>query len=70
MKALLFLFIVLLTIYPPIELTRVILVDLELTCAYWGIPIWQFILEICFIWTFYLTAMALVSRLILRRVNV
>jgi len=62
MRILWMLFICLLTVYAPIELTKVILVDLELTSAYWGVPVWQFTLEVCLIWTLYLAGMIVVCR--------
>jgi len=61
-KVLWLLLICLLTIYAPLELTRVIIVDLEATVRYWNIPAWQFILEICFIWSFYIAGMVIVYR--------
>ena len=62
MKALWILLICLLTVYAPLELTKVILVDLELTSAYWGVPVWQFILEVCLIWIMYIVGMTIVYR--------
>lgn len=52
----------LLFLYPPAELTRVILVDLERQSIYWGIPVWQFMLELALFWTMYLAGMVLVYK--------
>ena len=52
------LLICVLTIYAPVELTRVILVGLE----FWSRPVWHFMLEIAFIWVAYLIAMILVYK--------
>ncbi len=51
-----------LTLYAPLELTRVILNYLESQSTYWGRPVWQFMLEIAFIWIAYLIAMFLVYK--------
>ena len=47
-----------LTLYAPLELTRIILGDLEL----WGRPAWHFVAEIAFIWIMYLIGMFLVYK--------
>ena len=56
------LLICVLTIYAPIELTRVILDYLESQSAPIGRPVWQFMLEIAFIWVGWLVAMILVYK--------
>ena len=52
MKSLLILLICLLTVYAPMELTRVI--------VEWGLSGWL-VFEVCFIWLFYTTGIFLVS---------
>lgn len=59
MKCLWILLISLLTLYGPVELTRVIL-D-------WGGFSSEFIFEICFMWLFYAIAMIIASTLIARQ---
>ena len=59
MKYLLMLLICLLTIYAPLELTRVIVIN-ALVNKIWAIPAWQFILEISLQWALYVTAMIIV----------
>ncbi len=51
-----------LTLYAPIELTRVILVYCQSQSAPIGRPVWQFMLEIAFIWVAYLIGMVLVHK--------
>lgn len=62
MRILWTLLICLLTLYAPAELTRVIFVDLERVSTYWGIPVWQFMLEIALFWIMYLVGMTLVYK--------
>jgi len=62
MRILWTLLICLLTIYAPLELTKGILDNLELTSAYWDIPVWQFMLEIALFWIMYLVGIILVYK--------
>ncbi len=55
------LLIFLLTVYAPLELTRVIIAGLKWS-NYWGIPMWQFMLEIALFWILYLVGMVLIYR--------
>ena len=57
----------LLTLYAPLELTRVILNSLDIWVPYWGIPVWQFILEIALFWVMYLAGMVIVYRVLKRK---
>lgn len=61
MRILWTLLIVILTIYAPIELTRVIIRGLP-NSAYWGIPVWQFLLEIAIFWLEYIAGMIIVYK--------
>ncbi len=56
------LLICLLTVYAPIELTWLIMVNKEIWSAYSGIPIWQFMLEMALFWVMYIVGIALVYR--------
>ena len=61
MKILWTLLICALTIYAPIELTRVIVIS-ALIKDTWVRPDWQFILEIVLLWVMYLVGMFLVYK--------
>ncbi len=58
MRGLLILLVCLLTLYAPIELTRVIIV--------WGLS-GRFILEVCFMWFLYALAIFVFSAVVLRK---
>ena len=62
MKYLWLLLILLLTLYAPLELTRLIMGSKEIWSIQWGIPVWQFMLEIALIWIFYLVGMLVVYK--------
>ena len=63
MKALLIILICLLTIYPIVELTRVIIIwHTEISSPF----VLKFYFEIAFMWAFYLAGLSLISRVILK----
>ena len=55
--------IIVLTIYSPIELTRVIIVNEIIFRFYENIPVWRFMFECAFIWIFYLSAVLVLLKL-------
>lgn len=58
--------IIVLTLYAPIELTRIIVVN-EFRLHLSDIPHWQFILELCFFWGAYIAAMVITGKRLKRR---
>jgi len=52
----------LLTIYAPLELANLIVVNELILRSHPHTPSWQFLLEIALFWLFYLAGMFLVSR--------
>lgn len=62
MRLLFTLLVCLLTIYAPVELTRVIVINELIQNIHPEISPWQFIAELVFLWVLYAGAMALVYR--------
>ncbi len=57
--------IILLTIYAPLELTRIIVINCFIRRLYVDIvPMWEFIAELILLWGFYIGAMVIVCWLI------
>ena len=56
-----------LTVYAPLELTRVIVLSELILRLHPEIEVWQFILEIALIWVLYFTGMAIVWKSLKRR---
>jgi len=64
MKLLLLALIIFLTIYAPIELTRVIIVNEFVLRLHPDMSIWGFTLELIEFWSFYVIAMVIIWRLL------
>ena len=60
LKVLWFVPVILLTIYAPIELTRVIINEFVLNLH--TTSHWQFIAELSILWSFYVSAMVIIGR--------
>lgn len=61
MRILWIILVVLCTVYAPIELTRVIVIN-ELILDLHAIPHWQFIAELTVFWNFYVAGIVIVGR--------
>lgn len=61
-KGLWLLLIILLTIYAPLELTRVIIANELVLNLHPLIPSWQFIAELGVFWTLYVAGMVIIGR--------
>jgi len=53
--------ICLFTLYPPVELTRVIIINELILDAHPTIPSWEFVLELCLFWLGYVTGIVIVG---------
>ena len=61
-RVLVVLLVCLLTIYAPLELTRMIVLEVFILRLHPSIPNWNFLVELGFLWIFYIAGMVVVYK--------